>query len=421
MSYIVSEKTKTALQQLLSIPEVADGLNYIEKDQDHCIAEQIELTLTESPTFHEETRANLFKNKFEDLGLSDVHIDRGGNVVGTLKGSGNGPTVLVEGHLDTVFPFGSVHEVVTKDGYLHAPGIGDDTRALAMILSVIRGMKHANVKTSGDIVFVGTTREEGMGSLGGMKDFLDDNADHIDASISIDGASIADITFEATGFKTYEVNFYGIGGHAYGAFGTMANALHAAARAVAKIADFQVNDNPKTTFCVSNFHAGNDSGVHAIVPKATIKFNFRSNSAELLNELDERIFKAIQEACDEETARWGKDTITWDSKIYCDVPAGTQDPHIPIVESVYSVIEHLGMKPNFLQGGSTNCNMAIDKGIPAICIGRGYYPEGTPVQTFVHNLNEKYPIEGAYKGVQETYLMALLCAGVEGVDSIIEN
>ena len=211
MSYTVSEKTKAALQQLLAVPEVAAGFDFIEKDQDTCIAEQIELTLVESPTFHEETRANLFKNKFEALGLSDVHIDRAGNVVGTLKGCGDGPTVLVEGHLDTVFPFGSVHEVKEIDGYLHAPGIGDDTRALAMLLSVIRGIKNAGVRNTGDIIFVGTTREEGMGSLGGMKDFLDDNADHIDASISIDGANIADITYEATGFKTYEVNFYGIG------------------------------------------------------------------------------------------------------------------------------------------------------------------------------------------------------------------
>ena len=419
MEYTVSRKTRDALTALLAVPAVAKGFDLIEQDQDRCIKEQIELTLIEAPTFHEETRAAAFKQKFEELGLSDVHIDRGGNVVGTLKGTGNGPTVLVEGHLDTVFPFGSVKTVEQKDGWIHAPGIGDDTRALAMLLSVIRGIKGAGVRHTGDIIFVGTTREEGMGSLGGMKDFLDDNEGKIDASISIDGASIADITYEATGFKTYEVNFYGIGGHAYVAFGTMANPLHAAGRAVAKIADLEVAKDPRTTFCVSNFHSGNDSGVHAIPPKATIKFNFRSNSAELLEDLNDRIFAAIQEACDEETARWGKDTITWDSKIYCDVPAGSQDVHSPIVESVYAVIEHLGIEPAINRGGSTNCNMAIGKKIPAICIGRGYYPKGAKAETLVHNLGEKYPVEGAYKGVQETYLMALLCAGVEGVPSII--
>ena len=175
MEYIVSQKTRDQLAALLAVPAVARGFELIEQDQDRCIQEHIELALIESPTFHEENRAAAFKKKFEELGLADVHIDRGGNVVGTLKGTGDGPTVLVEGHLDTVFPFGSVKGVEEKDGYLYAPGIGDDTRALAMLLSVIRGIQGAEVRHTGDIIFVGTTREEGMGSLGGMKDFLDDN------------------------------------------------------------------------------------------------------------------------------------------------------------------------------------------------------------------------------------------------------
>ena len=420
MEYKVSQKVKDTFEALSSLESVKKGLEAIKKDQDRCINEQIELTLIEAPTFHEEKRAEAMKKKMEELGLEDVHIDRGGNVVGVRKGSGGGKRVLIEGHLDTVFPMGSVKKVEEKNGFLYAPGIGDDTRALAMLLSCIRGLDTAGIKTKGDLVFVATTREEGMGSLGGMKDFLDDNYESLDASISIDGGDIADITYEATGFKTYEVNFYGIGGHAYGAFGKMANPLHAAARAVAKIADFEVSENPRTTFCVSNFHAGNDAGVHAIVPKATIKFNFRSNSKELLEELDGRIFKAIGEACDEETARWGKDTITWDMKQYCDVPAGTQDVHSPMVESTYAVLESLGVKGNFSAGGSTNCNMAIDRGIPAVCIGRGYYPEGTDKDNKVHNLGEKYPVKGAYLGVQQLMLTALMCAGIEGVDSVLE-
>ncbi|MBE6994489.1 MAG: M20/M25/M40 family metallo-hydrolase [Ruminococcaceae bacterium] len=420
MSYTVSQAVKAAFDSILALPEVQKGLELIEKDQDRCIDEQIELTLIEAPTFHEENRAAAFKAKFEALGLEDVHIDRGGSVVGRMRGTGDGPKVLVEGHLDTVFPFGSVTRVEQKDGYLYAPGIGDDTRALAMILSLIRAMKAANVRPRGDIVFVGTTREEGMGSLGGMKDFLDDNWQDIGASVSIDGGNMSTVTFEATGFKTYEVNFYGIGGHAYGAFGLMANPLHAAARAVAKIADFQVPEDPRTTFCVSNFHAGNDAGVHAIVPKATIKFNFRSNSQQILDELNDRIFKAIQEACDEETARWGKDTITWDSKIYCDVPAGVQDPHDPIVESCWAVIEHLGMKPSLNQGGSTNANMAIGKGVPAVCLGRGWYPEGAKVNNMNHTLKENYPVKNAFMGVQEALLTTLLCTGIADVESVIK-
>ena len=295
MEYQVSEKVSQLFQQVLSLEEVQKALAFVEADAEQSIEDQVALTLIEAPTFHEEARAKAYAEYLGKLGLEDAHVDEFGNAVALWKGAGTGPKILVEAHLDTVFPFGSVKEVKRENGVLYAPGIVDDTRGLAVLLSALRGLRASGLQTSGDIVFVGTSREEGMGSLGGMKDFLDHNPD-IEGSISVDGAWTESITFEATGFKTYEVNFYGIGGHAYGAFGKMANPLHAAARAVAKIADFQVAEEPKTTFCVSNFHAGNDAGVHAIVPKATIKFNFRSNSAELLEELNDRIFKEIGRA-----------------------------------------------------------------------------------------------------------------------------
>lgn len=410
MEYQVSEKVSQLFQQVLSLEEVQKALAFVEADAEQSIEDQVALTLIEAPTFHEEARAKAYAEYLGKLGLEDAHVDEFGNAVALWKGAGTGPKILVEAHLDTVFPFGSVKEVKRENGVLYAPGIVDDTRGLAVLLSALRGLKASGLQTSGDIVFVGTSREEGMGSLGGMKDFLDHNPD-IEGSISVDGAWTESITFEATGFKTYEVNFYGIGGHAYGAFGKMANPLHAAARAVAKISDFQVAEEPKTTFCVSNFHAGNDAGVHAIVPKATIKFNFRSNSAELLEELNDRIFKAIQEACDEETARWGKDTITWDCKQYCDVPAGTQDIHAPLVEATYLAAKHLSPDPDkveFTKGGCVNGNMAVSRGLPCVTIGGG------PIDSKCHNLEEFYPIENSHKCPQEVMLLLLMAAGIEG-------
>ncbi len=410
MEYQVSEKVSQLFRQVLSLEEVQKALAFVEADAEQSIEDQVALTLIEAPTFHEEARAKAYAEYLGKLGLEDAHVDEFGNAVALWKGAGTGPKILVEAHLDTVFPFGSVKEVKRENGVLYAPGIVDDTRGLAVLLSALRGLKASGLQTSGDIVFVGTSREEGMGSLGGMKDFLDHNPD-IEGSISVDGAWTESITFEATGFKTYEVNFYGIGGHAYGAFGKMANPLHAAARAVAKIADFQVAEEPKTTFCVSNFHAGNDAGVHAIVPKATIKFNFRSNSAELLEELNDRIFKAIQEACDEETARWGKDTITWDCKQYCDVPAGTQDIHAPLVEATYLAAKHLSPDPDkveFTKGGCVNGNMAVSRGLPCVTIGGG------PIDSKCHNLEEFYPIENSHKCPQEVMLLLLMAAGIEG-------
>ena len=270
----------------------------------------------------------------------------------------------------------------------------------------------AGIQTKGDLVFVGTVEEEGIGSFGGMLKWLDDN--QVDASISIDGPSAEGITYEATGHMTCEATFHGIGGHAHGAFGKVANPLNAAARAVAKIAEFQVPTDPKTSFCVSNFHAGNDAGIHAIVPEATIKFNLRSDSQEVLEELYQRILNALQEACDEETARWGKDTITVTHKRYCNVPAGTQDVHSPIVEATYAISSYLGYEPIFFHGGSTNCNMAIGKNIPAVCLGMGSLDCGA------HTLQEFFETTDAHKGVQQALLLALLLAGVDGAtDSIL--
>ncbi len=231
--YQVSERVKKQFEYTMSIPCVKEAMKFIQEDERNTIEEQKELVLIEAPTREEEKRAAVMMEKFKALGLENVHIDRGGNVVGLRKGSGKGPKVLIEGHLDTVFPFGTVHGVEERDGFLYAPGIGDDTRALAMLLGLLRALNQNEIKTFGDIVFVATTREEGMGGLGGMKDFLNDN-DDIDISLTIDNNDMSVLIFEATSGETYEVNFYGIGGHAFGAFGEMAQPIHAAARAVAR-------------------------------------------------------------------------------------------------------------------------------------------------------------------------------------------
>lgn len=230
------------------------------------------------------------------------------------------------------------------------------------------------------------------------------------------------LVYEATGGETYEVNFYGIGGHAFGCFGKMAQPIHAAARAVAKISDFVVPSDPKTSYCVSNFHGGNDAGVHAIAPKATIKFNFRSNSQEELAKLRTKIFAAVEEACHEETAKWGQDTITWDKKLISDVPGGTQDPNSPLVETAYLGLKHLGVEPVFYKGGCTNANVAVAKGIPAICMGRAYAPDENSKNIMNHSIYEKFPLEGAYKAIQQAFMVLIMAAGIDGeFDSVVNR
>ena len=414
MEYKVSEQVRQKFDALVKDEKVQKALKFMEEDQDAVIDRQIELTLIPAPTYHEQKKAERMLEMFKEEGLSDCHIDEYGNCVGIRKGTGGGKTTLVEGHMDTVFALDTELKIVREDGFIKCPGIVDDTRGCAAVLSTIRALNAAGIQTKGDIHFVGTVQEEGTGALKGMKYYVDHHPE-LEASISVDGPGYQEITYEATGIQTYEVNFNGIGGHACGMFGKVANPLHAAARAIAKISEFRVPADPMTTFAVTNFHAGSFEAVHAIVPTAQIRFNFRSNSQEELEKLRDRIFAAIDEACKEETDRWGMDTITYEVKHICDVNAGHQDSHASIVEGAMAAAEFLGCaEPKLGNGGSTNRNRALEAGLPAVCLGGG-----CDYDCQCHTLDEQFKVEDAFKGCQQTLLMTLLCAGTEMTESII--
>ena len=414
MEYKVSEQVRQKFDALVKDEKVQKALKFMEEDQDAVIDRQIELTLIPAPTYHEQKKAERMLEMFKEEGLSDCHIDEYGNCVGIRKGTGGGKTTLVEGHMDTVFALDTELKIVRENGFIKCPGIVDDTRGCAAVLSTIRALNAAGIQTKGDIHFVGTVQEEGTGALKGMKYYVDHHPE-LEASISVDGPGYQEITYEATGIQPYEVNFNGIGGHACGMFGKVANPLHAAARAIAKISEFRVPADPMTTFAVTNFHAGSFEAVHAIVPTAQIRFNFRSNSQEELEKLRDRIFAAIDEACKEETDRWGMDTITYEVKHICDVNAGHQDSHASIVEGAMAAAEFLGCaEPKLGNGGSTNCNRALEAGLPAVCLGGG-----CDYDCQCHTLDEQFKVEDAFKGCQQTLLMTLLCAGTEMTESII--
>lgn len=419
MDYTVSDKVQAAFDAAVKNERIKCAEAFLIEEFPFSMEEHKAFVACEAPTFHEEKRAEMFAGKLREYGLSDVQKDEYGNVFGWRRGRGNGPTLLVEAHMDTVFPFGSVQEMRDEGKKLYAPGASDNTRGMTAILAVLRAMNRAGIETEGDVIFCGTSREEGIGSLGGMRDFLAFGP-KVDASISVDGGSTEGICCNATGYKTAEVNFYGKGGHAYSEFGKIANPLHAAARAVAKIADFAVPQDPKTTFCVSNFHAGNDAGIHAIVPQATIKFNIRSAEQEVLDELERRVYDAVQQACDEETARWGQNTITWEAKQYCDVPAGRQDRHMPLIEAAwlcanrFTAPEHLD-EVQIAQGGCVNGNMAIKAGVPCVTIGNGH------ANGQIHSLDEYLDYHEGWRLPQEVVTLICMAAGAEGItESILD-
>ncbi len=414
MAYQVSPAVQAALDELTAASKVQRALRFMEEDQEEIIARQMELALIPAPTYHEERKARRLLELFRSEGLEDCHIDEYGNCVALRRGTGGGRTVLLEGHMDTVFPLDTKLEITRQDGWIHCPGIVDDTRGCVTVLSVVRALNAAGIQTKGDIHVVGTVQEEGMGALKGMRYYVNHHPE-LEASVSIDGDGFRGVIYRATGIQTAEITFRGKGGHAYIAFGEIANPVHAAGRAIEKLSKMEVPKDPKTTFAVTCLQAGGPSSVHVVPQEVKMVVNFRSNDPEELEKLRGKIFAAIEEACREETDFWGgKDPITYECKYLCDVPAGTQDEHAPIVEAAVAASRYLGCaEPAMPPDGCTNCSRAIEAGLPAVCLGEGDYDPR------IHSLQERFREEGAYKGCQQALLVTLLCAGAGERDSIL--
>jgi acetylornithine deacetylase/succinyl-diaminopimelate desuccinylase-like protein len=401
--YKVEQVVKDTFTKILEVNEVKEALDFIEKDLEQTIIEQKELVQIEAPTFNEQNRAKHYAKMLEDLGMDDVHIDEHGNVLSYHKGVGDGPTVLLEAHLDTVFPFGTDVKPVEKDGRIYAPGICDDTRGLVANLSVIRALKKYKVETLGDIIIAGTVAEEGLGGMWGMRKLLEDHPE-IKASLSIDGAGVDSVTYEATGIRNFSVTYTGPGGHAYGAFG-LPSPLHAAARTIAKLSDMRPPEKPKTTFTVSEVTGGHQ--IHAIAEKANFKINMRSDDPLWLDKIEKEAIEIFELGAKEENQRWSSNEIKVEYEKILDVPAGTQDKNSFIVQTAWEATKAVGVTPRLAAGGCTNTNQAVHLGVPAVTLGRGGKEGG------IHSLGEWFDPEGVHRASQKSFLMLLALAGVK--------
>lgn len=249
------------LESILADSKIVKTLDDIRADDARTFVEQKRLTEIPSPPFKEKLRAEYYRQRMQELGFKDASIDAEGNVMALRRGSGGGrPRLVVSAHLDTVFPEGTDVTVKEKDGAIIAPGIGDDSRGLAAMLSLIKAMNENQVATVGDIMFVGTVGEEELGNLRGVKALFRDHAD-IDGFISIDGLGITRVVNQATGSHRYEFIFKGPGGHSFAEFG-LPSAIHAMGRAIAKISELQPPADPRTTFTVGTVSGG--TSVNAI-------------------------------------------------------------------------------------------------------------------------------------------------------------
>ena len=397
---------EAAVAALLANPKVIKTLEDIKADDDRALAEQKRITEIPAPPYKESVRAAYYLKRFSELGFKDASIDAEGNVIGLRKGSGGGPKLVVSAHLDTVFPEGTDVTVKEKDGVILAPGIGDDSRGLAALLSLIQAMNANDIRTVGDVMFVGTVGEEELGNLRGVKALFRDHAD-IDGFISIDGLGITRIVNQATGSHRYEMIFHGPGGHSFQEFG-LPSAIHAMGRAIGKISELQTPKEPKTTFTVGTVSGG--TSVNAIAAEARMAVDMRSDSTEELLKLEARLLDLVKDAVREENARWNSDKIAVEIKLIGDRPAGIVALDSPIVQATQRAVTTITRAPRVtFAGSSTDSNWAMSRGIPAVTIGGG--GEGGNW----HSRNEWYRPVDAYFGPQNALLTILVLTGLDGV------
>ena len=284
---------------LLNDPAVKAAMEAARSSEPQTIEDLVRFCEVAAPPFKESARGEVLRQVFQQLGLRNARIDKVGNVLADRPGAAARPRLVVSAHLDTVFP-PETEVKVKRDGViLRGPGTGDDCRGLSVLVSIIRALRQASVQTPGSITFVATVGEEGLGDLRGVKQLFRDTLE-IDRFVSIDGTGLG-ITNVGVGSLRYRVTFKGPGGHSFAAFG-VANPIDAMGRAIARIAEFQVPKNPKTTFNVGR--VGGGTSVNAIASEAWMEVDMRSSDPASLAALDARFQKAIDGSVAEENQRW---------------------------------------------------------------------------------------------------------------------
>ena len=387
-------------ERLLRDATVRSALEAVKRNEPSVLEEQVRICEIPAPPFKEEKRGLAMKAVFERLGLKNVRIDEIGNVLGERPGRARKPHLVFAAHLDTVFPEGTDVRVKRDGAVLRAPGIGDDTRGLAVLIGVIRALDEGKLETPGSITFVANVGEEGLGDLRGTKQLFEKTLKgQIDRFVSVDGIGMG-VTHIGVGSYRYRLAYKGPGGHSYGAFG-LANPIHALGRAIAAISDFEVPSEPKTTFNVGR--VGGGTSVNSIAFEAWAEVDMRSHDKASLDRVDRLFHEAADKALERENVRsQGKGALTVVKERVGTRPPGLTPAHAPIVLAAFSVTKALGIAVSS-SPGSTDSNVPMGLSIPAVTISGG----GGSAGTSAHSPDEAFDTTDSWKGTQRALLLAI--------------
>lgn len=360
------------LAAVLASKRYAAAREALRLDHARMVEQLVTLTEIPAPPFGEAARGSTFAALLRGTGLTDVTTDAVGNVIAVRKGiDPKAAPLVVAAHLDTVFPAGTDVKVRREGTRLMAPGVGDDTRALAVLLALVRAMDKAGIRTARDLIFIGNVGEEGPGDLRGTRHFFanDPRAKLAAGFITIDGAGSGLITTRGVGSRRYRLTFSGPGGHSYGKFGIV-NPLAALAKTVTGLYAVPVPAEPRTTYAASV--VGGGTSVNTIPNEVFLEVDMRSESPAEVARLDAALHDIAARAVDEENAARKTDSgkVSVAFKPIGDRPAGSTAEDAALVRIAAAAAKSQGLDARF-GAQSTDANVPMSLGIPAIAIGSG--------------------------------------------------
>lgn len=345
-------------------------LEYLKSSEEETIQLIETLCGIPAPSHHEERRAEFVKEWLTENGAKGVYIDEALNVVYPVGCEGRDDIVVFLAHTDTVFPDMEPMPFVNDGEYLHSPGVGDDTTSLAIMMMIARYVVRSNLKPSCGIVFLANSCEEGLGNLKGIKQFMANFEGRVKEVYSLDAKYFA-MTNKCVGSHRYEILFETEGGHSFSAFGNR-NAIHAMSEVVCRLYEHEVPvcGDSRTTYNVGIVEGG--TSVNTIAQNCRLMYEYRSDSADCLAKMQSFFEETIAQARVDNVA-----DIT--VNLLGERPCGGEvdEEHLAeMTNKVVRICEKYSGIPCAVKSGSTDCNIPMSLGIPAVSLGV-YLGDGT--------------------------------------------
>ena len=365
---------------------------HIDKDHDQILREWIAITEINAPSQHEQERARYIEGLLRKYKLQEVRYDATGNLIAVRKGTGAGPAIVFDAHLDTVFQPGLKIKATVRDGRVYAPGVGDDTRNIEALLATIRALEAAGIKTRGDLIFVFTVEEET--SLRGAEEFVKENKGKVDHYIALDGG-YEGFTYAGIGINWYRHHFIGPGGHTRSRTPPYSASLPVA-RAIARIYELKVPTSPPSNLNIGML--GGSEVVNAKASDAWFTVDLRSTNNEVVADLEKRIAEILEEEARRADMKLKTDIISTSPAAV--IPGHRDSRLVKVAEAVHRA---MGFDPPITPTGSNNSSAALLAGISSISTGAGPCNDS-------HALTENCEIEPLYKGIKKILLLAVALA-----------